>query len=35
MRDGGLQSVQAIVEWEQSMPSEGDSDGLFLDGQDR
>jgi hypothetical protein len=30
-----LQGVQAIVERQQSMPSEGDNDGLFLDGQDR
>ena len=30
VRDGGLQSVQAIVERQQSMPSEGDDDGLFL-----
>jgi hypothetical protein len=31
MRDGRLQGVQAIVERQQSMPSEGDNDGLFLD----
>ena len=31
MRDGGLQGVQAVVERQQSMPSEGDDDGLFLD----
>jgi hypothetical protein len=30
MRDGGLQSVQAVVERQQGMPSEGDDDGLFL-----
>ena len=30
MRDGGLQSVKAVVERQQSMPSEGDDDGLFL-----
>ena len=30
MRDGGLQSLQAVVERQQSMPSEGDNDGLFL-----
>ena len=30
MRDGGLQSVQAIVERQQSMPSEGNDNGLFL-----
>src|SRR5271163_2458807 len=34
MRDGGLQSVQAVVERQQSMPSEGDDDRLFLCGQD-
>jgi hypothetical protein len=30
MRDRGLQSVQAVVERQQSMPAEGDDDGLFL-----
>ena len=30
MRDGGLQSVKAIVERQQSMPPEGNDDGLFL-----
>jgi hypothetical protein len=30
MRDGGLQSVQAVVERQQSMPSECNDDGLFL-----
>jgi hypothetical protein len=30
MRDGGLQSVQAVVERQQSMPSEGNDGGLFL-----
>jgi hypothetical protein len=30
MRDGGLQSVQAVVERQQSMPSEDNDDGLFL-----
>ena len=30
MRDGRLQGVQAVVERQQSMPSEGDNDGLFL-----
>jgi hypothetical protein len=30
MRDGGLQSVLAVVERQQSMPSEGNDDGLFL-----
>ena len=31
MRDGRLQSVQAVVERQQRMPAEGDDDGLFLD----
>src|ERR1700678_4719194 len=31
MREGGLQSVQAVVERQQRMPSEGDDDGFFLD----
>ena len=30
MRDGGLQSVKAIVERQQSMPPEGNDDGFFL-----
>jgi hypothetical protein len=30
MRDGGLQSVQAVVKRQQSMPSECNDDGLFL-----
>jgi hypothetical protein len=30
MRDGGLQSVQAVVERQQSMPSECNDDGRFL-----
>jgi hypothetical protein len=30
MRDGGLQSIQAVVERQQSMPSECNDDGLFL-----
>jgi hypothetical protein len=30
MRDGGLQSVKAIVERRQSMLPEGNDDGLFL-----
>ena len=30
MRDGGLQSVQAVVERQQSMPSESNHDGLFF-----
>ena len=34
MRDGRLQSVQAVVERQQSMPAECDDDGLFLDRQD-
>ena len=34
MRDGRLQSVQAVVKRQQSMPSEGNDDGLFLGGQD-
>ena len=35
VRDGRLQGVEAVVERQQGMPSEGDDDGLFLDGQDR
>ena len=35
MRDGRLQRVEAVVERQQRMPSEGDDDGLLLDGQDR
>ena len=34
MRDGGLQSVKAIVERQQSMPPKGDNDGLLFNGQD-
>src|ERR1700722_622989 len=34
MRDGRLQSIKAVVERQQSMPPEGDDDGLFLDRQD-
>jgi hypothetical protein len=34
MRDRRLQSVQAIVERQQGMPSESDADRLFFDGQD-
>ena len=30
MRDGRLQSIQAVVERQQSMPSECNDDGLFL-----
>ena len=30
MRESGLQSVQAVVERQQSMPSEGNDDSLFL-----
>ena len=35
VRDGGLQGIKAVVERQQSMPSEGDDDGLFLGRQDR
>ncbi len=28
--DGGLQSVQAVIERQQSMPSECNDDGLFF-----
>jgi hypothetical protein len=35
MRNGRLQSVEAIVERQQRMPSEGDDHGLFLDRQGR
>jgi hypothetical protein len=31
MRDRRLQGVKAVVERRQTMPSEGDDDGLFLD----
>src|ERR1700677_734114 len=34
MRDRGLQGIKAVVERQQSMPSEGDNDGLFLCWQD-
>ena len=34
MRDGRLQSVKAIIERQQRMPSKGDDHGLLLDGQD-
>ena len=30
MRDCGLQGIKAVVERQQTMPSEGDNDGLFL-----
>ena len=30
MRDGGLQGIKAVVERQQSMPSECNDDGLFL-----
>ena len=30
MRDGGLQGIKAVVERQQSMPSERNDDGLFL-----
>jgi hypothetical protein len=30
MRDGGLQGIKAVIERQQSMPSEGNDDGLFL-----
>ncbi len=30
MREGGLQGIEAVVERQQSMPSEGNDDGLFL-----
>ena len=32
MRDGRLQSVKAIIERQQRMPSKGDDHGLLLDG---
>ena len=35
LRDRRLERVEAIVERQQSMPSEGDDHGLFLPGQDR
>jgi len=34
MRDRRLQSVQAIVERQQGVPSQGDHDRLFFNGQD-
>ena len=34
MRDGRLQSVKAIIERQQRMPSKGDDHCLLLDGQD-
>jgi hypothetical protein len=33
MRNGRLQSIEAIVERQQSMPAKGNNDGLFLDRQ--
>ena len=30
MRDRRLQGIKAVVERQQSMPSEGDDDGLFI-----
>jgi hypothetical protein len=30
MRDGGLQGIKAVVERQQSMPSESNDDGLFF-----
>ena len=30
MRDRGLQGIKAVVERQQSMPSECNDDGLFL-----
>lgn len=33
MRDGGLESVEAIVEREQSAFAEGDNDGFFIRGE--
>ena len=35
VRDRRLERVEAIVERQQGMPSEGDHHGLFLPGQDR
>ena len=35
MRDGGLQGIPAVVKRQQSMPTQGDSDRLVLQGQDR
>ena len=33
MRDGGLQGIQAVIQRQQGMPTEGDDDGLVLDGE--
>jgi hypothetical protein len=33
MRDGGLQGVEAVVEWQQGVFAEGDSQGFLLFGQ--
>jgi hypothetical protein len=35
MREGRLQGVEAVVERQQGMPSEGDDHRLFFRGQDR
>jgi hypothetical protein len=35
VRDGRRQGVQAVVERQQSMPPEGDDDGLFINRKDR
>jgi hypothetical protein len=35
MRNRRLQCVEAIVERQQGVPSEGDDHGFFLNGQDR
>jgi hypothetical protein len=34
MWDGGLEAVEAVIQWQQGMPAEGDGDGLFLRRQD-
>jgi hypothetical protein len=34
VRDGRLQRIEAIVEWQQRMPSESDDDRLVRDGED-
>jgi hypothetical protein len=35
MRNSGLQGVKAVVERQQSMPSESDDHSLFLEGENR
>ncbi len=35
VRDRGLQGLEAIVQRQQSVPTEGNDDGLFLDRQCR